>query len=65
MVYIIYNGRMSNLLSRKNKFYVSPCKHKWCMDCNLNQNFLENVLIVEYVFHYHQNLKRKWKEMNV
>ena len=24
---------------KKNKFYISPCKHKWCMDCNLNPKF--------------------------
>ena len=23
----------------KKKFYISPCKHKWCMDCNLNPKF--------------------------
>lgn len=23
----------------RKTFYISPCKHKWCMKCNLNPKF--------------------------
>ena len=53
---------MSHLLSTKNKFYISPCKHKWCMDCNLNPKFPRKCPYCRICVPLSQNQKRKWKK---